>query len=149
MNGRLKLKDLADAIRIPIVASAALVHVGTGYDQNYMSQYMELVPAVWVVGQTGTPRDDGQGFSGHFTQVLSVDVFFRISVARYVPGDIDPEARLDTLFNLVSDTLKDFTPPGGGSPFVWVGYRDGPTSDSLLAADLTFRTQVRYQRNIP
>ncbi len=149
MNGRIKLKELATLIRPIIIASMPNVHVGTGYDPDYMNQYTSLLPAVWIIGQTGLPLDDGRGYSGHFAQMIGVDIFVRIATSRYIEGEIDPEERLNLLFNVVSDVLKDTTPNGGADPFVWTGYRDGPTSDSLLAADLTFRTKVRYQRNIP
>lgn len=146
MNRRLKLSDIADYLRPLIQAEIPECHVGTGFDPEYMNQYPNLLPAVWVYGQTSTPADDGTGFTGNFSQKVNCDLYFRLSVQRYVEGENDPEENLTTLHDLVSDAIKDWTPPNASKPLVWVSSKDGPTADSLLAADLVFRTQVRYQR---
>ena len=150
MNRRLKLKSLALKLRTDLDARGREdVHVGTGFDVDYMNSYEDKIPAVWFVGQTMSPADEGRGFSGLFMQKVDVDLHIRIVCKRYEDGDIDPEEFFSILVDLVADIMKDWTPQGAEKPLVWKSERDGPSADTFLSADIVFGTQVRYQRTVP
>lgn len=142
MNARLSLGDIAQRLRGQIPG----VHMGTGYDRDYLTSFARTWPAVWVAAQRLQRMDDGRGWSGQFRQHCKVDVAVRIVVQRYPDGSVDGEARLNALHDAVADALKDWTPPGADTPLVWESAQDGDATESLMTADLIFSTSVTYSR---
>lgn len=142
MNGRLSLASVATRLTNKLTG----VHVGTGYDRDYLTSFARTWPAVWVAAQRLQRMDDGRGWSGQFRQHCKVDVAVRLVVQRYADGSVDGEARLNTLHDAVADALKDWTPAGADTPLVWESAQDGDATESLMTADLIFSTSVTYSR---
>lgn len=144
MNGRLSIGAIATRLRAqPALAG---VHVGTGYDRDYVATFAKTWPAVWVAAQRLARMDDGRSFSGQFRQHCRVDVAVRLVVQRYAAGSIDAEARLNALHDAVAGALKDWTPTGADEPLVWESAQDGDANESVMTADMIFSTTVTYAR---
>lgn len=147
MNQRLSLAAIAEHLR----AQPALegVHVGTGYDHDYLTEFGKRWPAVWIGAQRLRRITDGDGLSGYYLQDCNVDVVFRIVVQRYAAGDVSPEAALNSLHDALSSILCQYQPAGADSRFVWDSGQDGECSESVMTADLVFTCRVTYQGPAP
>ena len=144
MNARLSLSDIASKLKTHQGMTG--VHVGTGYDLDYLTKFGTTYPAVWVGAQRWSKLDGGMSYSGLYRQHGKVDVVVRLVVQRYAVGDIDPESTLNTLHDDVIDALKDWVPQGAGSPFVIESTQDGDLSESVITADIIFSTTTTYAR---
>lgn len=147
MNQRLSLSGIATHLRTQ--AALAGVHVGTGYDANYLTAFGTTYPAVWVGAQRLTRLDDGRGYTGQYRQHCRVEVVFRLVVQRYAAGEISPEGALNTLHDNVVAALTAYRPAGADDAFVWESCQDGDLSESVMTADLVMSVTTTYASNSP
>lgn len=140
MNARLSLSAIADHLR----AQLSGVHVGTGYDNDFITDFGKRYPAVWVGAQRLQRLDDGRGLTGQYRQHCRVEVVFRLVVQRYAAGVTSPEADLNTLHDSVAAALTAYRPAGADDAFVWDSCQDGELSESVMTADLVMSVTTTY-----
>lgn len=140
MNARLNLSAIADHLRTQLPG----VHVGTGYDNNFITDFGKRYPAVWVGAQRLQRLDDGRGLTGQYRQSCRVEVVFRLVVQRYAAGVTSPEADLNTLHDSVAAALTAYKPTGADDAFVWESCQDGELSESVMTADLVMSVTTTY-----
>jgi hypothetical protein len=140
MNARLSLSAIADYLRAQLPG----VHVGTGYDNDFITDFGKRYPAVWVGAQRLQRLDDGRGLTGQYRQHCRVEVVFRLVVQRYAAGVTSPEGDLNTLHDNVAAALTTYRPAGADDAFVWESCQDGELSESVMTADLVMSVTTTY-----
>ncbi len=142
MNQRLDLTAIATYLRSQ--SGLAGVHVGTGYDRDYLTAFATTWPGVWVGAQRLQRNDDGRGYTDYYRQHCRVEIVVHLVVQRYADGETDPGPDLDALHEAVSTALLNYRPTGADEPFVWESSQDGEAFQSVMTADLVFSCTVTY-----
>lgn len=151
MNGRLNLAEIAR--RLADTSPAVLVGAayGTAYDRDYVHAFAKTYPAAWVLAQRGRAVSgiSEDGSAGWIEQPLTVEFVVRLVLQRYADGVIDAAAKLDEFIDGVIGALVGWMPSNATRPIGIATVQDGPAHESLMIADLVFRTEVIYERNTP
>lgn len=149
MNARLTLTEIRDRLDAQLNAGAVVtepVYCGTARDRDYSAKILVTAPAVWVLAQRLTPKDDGRGYTGRARQRVMVDFAVRIVVPRYADGVMQTELELNDLHDRTAAALFGFVPTGADYPLTWAASQDGAPEESLATMDLVFQTETTYQR---
>lgn len=147
MNSRLSLESIAQYLAAQ--PELAGVDVNTGYDPNYLTEFGNTFPAVWVCAQRMTRLDDGRGYSGQYRQRFRVEVLFRLIVQRYAAGSVRPEAGLNALHDDLTGILTRYRPAGAEDGFVIESSQDGDLSSSIMTCDLVMSVTTTYVSDAP
>lgn len=139
---RLRLRSIAEHIAAQTGFEG--VHVGTGYDRDYLTAFGTTYPAVWVGAQKQQRRGDGMG-SREYHQRGDAQIVVRLVVQRYADGETDPEQALDALHDAVLDVLDNWQPPEAWGSLCIQSTQDGPPHESVLTEDLIFECSTLYR----
>ena len=146
-NRRISLESIAERLRGQLSPTLGLNRIGSSLDFDFLETVgnPDYWPAVWVGAQRSTPIDTGRGFSQRVRQQVSVEIAIRVIVQRYATGEQAQEDELNRICDAVADELIGWTPTGGAEPLVWISSQDGQPEQSVMTADLIFKTTVSYQ----
>lgn len=144
MIGRLSLAE----IKARLVAELAPgPTIATALERNYLTEYARTFPAVWVCAQRAVARTgvEEDGSAGWYEQQLAVEFVVRVVVQRYADGVVDNSGALDALINDAHGALCGWTPSNASRPVTLSSAQDGPPHESIMSADLVFRTEITME----
>jgi hypothetical protein len=120
------------------VQSADELHIGSSFDQNFLKDFKNLRPAVWLLTQSAYSlgNEQNSGYAQEFRQRSRIDVVLRLVVARAVDGLYNNEEQLTTLFNAVVNRLFTWRPLYSESNVFYVAHEDGPVNEAFMTVDL-------------
>lgn len=148
MSGsRLLLTDFATKIAGITTPIDPTIYVSNCYDPAYVTKYLKIWPAVWIIGQKSLPRDQGQGLSNFVRQNMNTQILVQCHVQRNPPAAITTaasESRLKVLEDAVTKALFGWMPSGATLPLAISSIVDGPAFESTIALDMIFITQTTY-----
>lgn len=147
MNARISLSAIATYLRAALDTAGIEAHVSTAYALDYLTAMGTTAPAVWILAQRLTPKDDGRGFSERARQHCKVEIAMRVVVQRYAAGATDGEENLNELVDALVTEMFGYKPTGADRGFAFVFGQDGPPSESVMTVDLMFTTDVSHQRS--
>ncbi len=147
MNARISLGAIADHLRTALDTAGIDAHVSTAYALDFLTAMGTTTPAVWILAQRLTPKDDGRGYSERARQHCRVEIAARVVVQRYAAGTIDGEETLNELVDAVVTEMFGYKPAGADRGFAFVFAQDGPPSESVMTVDLMFAAEVSHQRS--
>ncbi len=151
MNARIKLSDIAARLTTqlaPLLVTYPSLYISTAYDPEYTAKFAQSFPAIWVVGQRLTAKDDGRGFTGIFRQHVSVEIAIR-TVLRRADTKTNHENGATAVNDAVSLAVNGWTPPGADFPLAWRSGQDGAPHATIIVFDHLLVTQSTYQGATP
>lgn len=148
MNARLNLTDIVAALKLSL---PSISNISDGYAVNYVRDFGTTFPAVWVLAQRAKSQgqDTDGGYSNHFRQHFNVEFVVRCVVKRYSDGSVNAGAALNALIDSVTGALIGTEPPNCELPLIVVATQDGPPSETILYADITFGTVITHVKAGP
>ena len=147
MNVTIDLDALAAHARAAIGPAAQ--RVGTCYDVDYWTAYLNTYPAVWFCGQRhARGKDNGRGFTGRVRQHLETELVVRLVVQRVKPGQVSAAAALKALYDATCSALIGYVPDGADHPLAFASIADGPSNESIVTADLILTTGITFLKDV-
>lgn len=140
-QARLDLGDLRDTIAAAVDPA---VTVGTSYDRDYLDQYTNAAPAVWVKAQRAIPISNEVGAVARPVQRFAAEVLVTVVHQRYNAGTFNAEDPVNVIAEAVIGALIFTTPTGADAPFTLAGTTDGGQDEAFITVDLLFRTEIAY-----
>lgn len=116
------------------------VTAGSCYDRNYLKDFKNLLPGVWVIGQTSYAigNEENEAYSGRMRLRTRIEFALRIAVRRNAEGVVNNEAEFMAIYNAVCNRLFNWLPSGAESHCFFVAAEDGPPHETYMISDVIF-----------